>query len=109
MPTNRRRESSSRTGTAFDPWTLQAVWEKGFIVAGVDGPFLRKDRCGAWIEGNAYGDTIPNGKGWEIDYILAVSQGGSDDIWNLQPLQWQNNQGKGESQFNWSCAVVAVR
>jgi hypothetical protein len=71
MLTNRRRESSSRTGTAFDPRTLQAVWEKGFIVAGVDGRSFEK---------------TPNGKGWEIDHILAVSQGGSDDIWNLQLL-----------------------
>jgi len=109
MLTNRRRESSSRTGTAFDLWTIQAVWEKGLIVAGVDARLVRKDRCGAWIERNAYGDTTPNGKGWEIDHIRPVSQGGSDDISNLQPLQWQNNRAKGESQFDWSCAVVAVR
>jgi 5-methylcytosine-specific restriction endonuclease McrA len=69
----------------------------------------RKDGCGAWIERNAYGDTAPNGKGWEIDHILPVSKGGSDDISNLQPLQWQNNRAKGESQFNWNCAVAAVR
>lgn len=109
MLTNLRRESSKRTGTPFDPWTIQAVWEKGSIIAGVDARFFRKDGCGAWIERNAYGDTTPNGKGWEVDHILPVSKGGTDDISNLQPLQWQNNRAKGESQFNWSCAVVAVR
>lgn len=109
MLTNRRRASSSRTGTAFDLWTIQAVWEKGLIVVGMDARFLRKDGCGAWIERNGYGDTTPNGKGWEIDHIRPVSQGGSDDISNLRPLQWQNNRAKGESQFDWSCAVAAVR
>jgi hypothetical protein len=57
MLTNLRRESSERTGTPFDPWTIQAVWEKGSIVAGVDARFFRKDGCGAWIERNSYGDT----------------------------------------------------
>jgi 5-methylcytosine-specific restriction endonuclease McrA len=36
--------------------------------------------------------------GWEVDHIRAVANGGSDDLDNLQPLQWENNRKKGDSR-----------
>ncbi len=104
-----RESGSSRSGASFDAWTIQAVWAKGTAVLGIDPRLFRKDTCGAWMQRDKYGDTTPNGMGWEVDHVTPVSNGGTDDIWNLQPLQWQNNRGKGDSTGGWSCAVVATR
>jgi hypothetical protein len=38
---------------------------------------------------SAHGDTLSY-FGWEIAYIVPPEKGGTDDLSNLQPLQWQN-------------------
>lgn len=40
--------------------------------------------------------------GWEIDHINPVSNGGGDELPNLQPLNWKNNADKGD-KLNWVC------
>ena len=44
--------------------------------------------------------------GWEIDHVKPVSQGGTDDLSNLQPLYWENNRHKGDAYPNWECKVT---
>jgi CRISPR-associated protein Cmr1 len=39
----------------------------------------------------------------EVTSSAVVSKGGPDDLWNLQPLQWENNRGKSDNWPNWSC------
>ena len=42
-----------------------------------------------------HGNTNSN-NGWEIDHIKPSAKSGSDDLDNLQALQWENNHRKGD-------------
>lgn len=75
---------------SFTAETIQKVWEKGFTASGNDPQLFRKDQCGAWIGRNYYGDRESE-YGWEIDHIKCIANAGTDILFNLRPLQWQNN------------------
>ena len=87
---------------SFDEITVQRVWQKGQIVFLVDPNIWRKDQCNARISRFQYGNRNSD-YGWEIDHIIATSNGGSDDISNLRPLQWENNLRKSDGQL--ACPV----
>ncbi|MHB8105411.1 MAG: HNH endonuclease signature motif containing protein [Dehalococcoidales bacterium] len=96
-----RGRSTKSDSNSFDEAIIEAVWQKGTPEPGLSS--FRKDTCGASIQRSKYGKTEQYG--WEIDHKKPVSKGGSDDLNNLQPLQWENNRQKGDDWPDWSCAV----
>jgi 5-methylcytosine-specific restriction endonuclease McrA len=98
-----RQPNTRASGHAFDEETIEAVWQKG--IPEPEYPSFRKDACGASMQRGKYG--LTEKWGWEIDHIKPVAKGGTDDLTNLQPLQWENNRKKSDLYPNYTCAVVA--
>ena len=92
-------------------WTEEEkreIWNKGEIVPGYDKNIWRKDQCGALIKWNCYGDrSSQTNCGWEIDHRNPVANGGTDDLWNLDPLQWNNNRSKSDDYPEWKTSKKA--
>lgn len=97
-----RNQNSMKGGLPFDQIAIQAVWEKGRVMLGVDPGEYRLDACGTRMHRWSYGQTTNDG--WEVDHIKPVSAGGTDSLDNLQPLQWRNNRHKADNWPNWNCA-----
>lgn len=85
---------------------LWRVWEKAQIIPGINSRVRRRDRYGFYIDWAEYGKRTLFG--WEIDHIVPVSRGGSDDLRNLRPLHWENNQANGDRRLR-SAGVARTR
>ena len=85
---------------------INKVWDKAKVVGGNDSSIWRKDECGAWIDRSFYGSRDSQ-YGCGIDHITPESRGGRDSLYNLRPLQWQNNASKQDDKL--VCHVTASR
>jgi len=90
---------------SFGPRTILAVWNKATTIFGNNPYEIRRDRCGALIKFDDYGN-VNSDFGWEIDHEKPVAKGVTDDLDNLQPLNWRNNRGKADNWPNWDCIYV---
>ena len=59
------------------------------------------------LENIEYGYGEESEYGWEIDHVLPLSKGGTHDISNLEPLQWQNNRTKGDNYPHWNTKITS--
>lgn len=100
-----KRSPSTKTDRSpFSEYEKRTVFNKAALVKGYEAysNSIRQDQCGAIIFYSEYGNTNSQ-YGWEIDHVNPVSNGGSDTLFNLQPLQWQNNRHKGDTVGQWYC------
>ena len=84
---------------------INSVWEKARKVNEFDPTLFRIDACGAWIMRDKYGKDHPFG--WVIDHIYPVSKGGTDELYNLRPLQIENNMSKSDDFPSYISVVTA--
>ncbi len=98
-----RDRNTNNFGQPFKTSVVEAVWEKAQVVPGCNPDKFRKDTCGAMMVKSSFGKNSQFG--WEVDHIFPISKGGKDDLQNLQPLHWKNNEGKGDNHPNWICAI----
>lgn len=87
-----REPNTTIYGTPFDSVTVKIVWVKAEKEFGYF--YFRKDIYGRSMGMQDFGKK--NEHGWEIDHIIPVSKGGTDDLSNLQPLHWRSNLEKGD-------------
>ena len=89
----------------FSQEVIDAVWAKAKIIPNNDPNIWRQDYAGAWIKKSMYGSESEYG--WEIDHQNPVANGGSDDLANLKPLQWQNNRHKSDNYPEFETLISA--
>jgi hypothetical protein len=70
---------------AFSNNQIQQIWKKGLIIPGYNPNKYRRDSAGEWMERSEYGNKHSE-FGWKIIRIIPKSEGGTDELSNLEPM-----------------------
>ncbi|MGO9316981.1 MAG: HNH endonuclease [Terracidiphilus sp.] len=89
-----REMDTTETRIHYDTWMLTRIWLNSKEIPGMNGVEVRIDRFGNLMRFSEYGKRTEHG--WEVDHNIPKSQGGSDDISNLEPLHWRANRQKSD-------------
>ena len=95
MTSNPRKHNSDVNGHPYTDMTHEAVWAKANVDREYHPEEFRRDKYGALLKYAEFGNRESE-YGWEIDHIKPVTLGGSDYLFNLQPLHWKHNAVKGD-------------
>jgi len=90
-----RKRGTTVTGNAFSEDMIDRVWRRAATITGKHPAEYRRDVLGNELRRESYGKE--SGMGWEIDHIVPVAKGGTDDLSNLQPLQSSANAQKADA------------
>jgi hypothetical protein len=74
------------------PRNKELVWENAEVFENYDPKMWRKDPCGACISWREFRKRTKYG--WNVDHILPKAKGGTNHIFNLCAMHWENNQNK---------------
>lgn len=81
----------SNINLSEDHSLLEQIWKKAHKIKGQNSSVYRKDEFCMWIKYSEYGNHA-DALGWEVDYVVPKSEGGTNDISNLKPIQWKNKE-----------------
>ena len=83
-----RHRNTNAEGKPFPSAVVKAVWEKAASSPG-HGP-MKADAFGSLMWEPAFGN-VNSKLGWEIRHLVPVETGGTDDLENLEAIQWENH------------------
>ena len=91
----------------FTPEEKDYAWQLAMPISGLDSNKVRVDYAGAYIFKDHYGRRDSN-FGWEIDHVIPLEKEGPYELWNYQPLQWENNLQKDDDFPIWQTKVTFI-
>lgn len=72
----------------------ETAWNKAQTIKGKNPNLYRKDPYGNTIYKSSYGKQSE--MGWEVDHKHPIAKGGTDNVRNLQAVQWEENRSKSD-------------